>query len=484
MTLASGDTGRTRLGQAVAPELDRNPGRSGIHALPLPEGAFAARVLLAEAAEHSIDAQYYIWRGDETGLLLLEALWRAAERGVRVRLLVDDNNTAGLDGTLAALDSHPNLEVRLYNPLGCRSVRALSYLAAPRRLNRRMHNKSFTADQHASVVGGRNVGNEYFGAGHGVVFTDLDVLAVGPVVSDVSAEFERYWTSASAAPAARLLRPAAPDAVLRLEAHFARVRSDPAARAYLQALRETPLVEELLQGRLSLEWTEARLVCDDPRKTLDARERGDLLLLPRILELISGPARQLDLVSPYFVPTAAGTAVFAQLARSGIEVRILTNSLAATDVASVHAGYAKRRRALLRAGVRLFELAPREGWTGRAASGGASGSSAASLHAKTFAVDRRRIFVGSFNFDPRSARLNTEMGLVIESATLAGRLADDFDLQVPRRAYEVELTGSGELCWVERTGSGEQRHHAEPGAGLFRRAAVRLLSILPIESLL
>ncbi|MCG6920947.1 MAG: phospholipase D family protein [Acidobacteria bacterium] len=473
------DTDDTRLGRAVAPPVSAHPGEAGIHALAHPHDAFAARALLADAADKAIDAQYYMWHGDITGTLLFEKLWRAAERGVRVRLLVDDNNTAGLDGTLAALDSHPNLEVRLYNPLTHRRVRALSYALSPRRMNRRMHNKSLTVDNQATVVGGRNVGDEYFGASQGMVFTDLDVLGLGPVVREVSTEFDRYWNSPSAVPAAGLLPEASAEDVRRLESRFASIRSDPEAEEYLRALRERRLVKQLLEGRLTLEWTQAQVVSDDPAKTLDTERRNDLLLLPRMLELMERPLKTMDLVSPYFVPMEDGTAIFQELARSGVRVRVLTNSLAATDVSAVHAGYAKRREALLEAGVQLFELQRAPG----AAEGdrGLWGSSSASLHAKTFAVDGARAFVGSFNFDPRSARLNTEMGVVIESPALARGLAEWFDTRVPLLAYEVKRTGDGDLYWVERTESGEKRYDTEPGAGFFLRSWVGFLSLLPIE---
>jgi len=480
VTQAIQNTDGTRLGRAVSPIVTERPGRTGIHALPHPHDAFAARALLAEGAEKTIDAQYYMWHGDITGTLLFEKLWRAADRGVRVRLLVDDNNTAGLDETLATLDSHANLEVRLYNPLTHRRVRALSYLLAPRRLNRRMHNKSFTVDNQASVIGGRNVGDEYFAAGHGVVFTDLDVLCVGRAVGDVSAEFDRYWNSPSAVPAAWLLPSAGAEHARRLESRFESVREEPDAQEYVRALRETTLVRELLEGGLDLEWTNARLVFDDPAKTLDTERRDDLLLLPHMLNLVGRPARTLDLVSPYFVPMEDGTAVFQELARSGVRVRVLTNSLAANDVPAVHAGYARRRQALLEAGVRVFELkrAP-----GEAADGpGWAGSSSASLHAKTFAVDDAKIFVGSFNFDPRSARLNTEMGLVIESSELARPLHEWFDTRVPILAYEVKLAEDGGLYWIEHTEAGERRYDTEPAAGFLLRAWVGLLSFLPIET--
>jgi putative cardiolipin synthase len=347
-----------------------------------------------------------------------------------------------------------------------------------------MHNKSFTADNQATIVGGRNIGNEYAGAGEGVVFEDLDVIAVGAAVREVSKAFDLYWNSPSAYPAASLTAPAGPDGGAFLEARFAATRADPTAVEYLTMLRETQLVRDLLGGDLQLEWTRAQVFRDDPAKTLDAIASKDALLLDALLQAIGRPERAFDLVSPYFVPGERGSTELAALARGGVAVRVLTNSLAATDVAAVHAGYAKRRRDLLEAGVRLYELKPvLEGGrdTRKRKSGG---SSSASLHAKTFALDRSRIFVGSFNFDPRSAHLNTEMGLLIDSPALARRLAEAFDARIPRDSYEVRAAQTGGLEWVERTPEGEVRHDTEPQTGALRRLWIRFLSILPIEWLL
>ena len=231
-TTALTDTADTRLGRAVALRVAANPSKTGIHAMPDPRDAFAARVLLAREAEKSLDAQYFIWNGDEVGYLLFQALWQAAERGVRVRLLLDDLNTKGLDSTLAALDAHPNIEVRLYNPVVIRDNRVFNFLTDFTRVNRRMHNKSFTADNQATIVGGRNIADEYFGAGDGITFADLDVLAVGPAVSEVSREFDVYWNSASAYPASGFVGAPAPDAAANLEARFAANRADPGSIAY------------------------------------------------------------------------------------------------------------------------------------------------------------------------------------------------------------------------------------------------------------
>jgi cardiolipin synthase C len=228
-----------------------------MHPLHAPRDAFAARVLLAAAAERSLDVPYYIWHGDATGYLLFDAMWRAAECGVRVRLLLDEANTAGLDETIAALDAHPNVEVRLYNPVANRGARVLDFVTDFARVNRRMHNKSFTVDNQATIVGGRNVGNEYFGAGDDVVFADLDVLAVGAVVRDVSRELDAYWNSPSAYPAASVVVAAGADAAERLAARFTATRADPAS-VYLEAVRDAQLIRDLLEGGLALEWTSAR----------------------------------------------------------------------------------------------------------------------------------------------------------------------------------------------------------------------------------
>jgi len=484
-TTALADTSGTRLGRALADDAAAHRGRTGIHPLSLPRDAFAARVLLAAAAEKSIDAQYYIWHGDHVGFLLFQALWNAAERGVRVRLLLDDLNTEGLDPTLAVLDAHPHLEVRLYNPLVQRTARLTNFVTDFARVNRRMHNKSFTIDNQVSIVGGRNVGNEYYGAGSGVAFADLDVIAIGEAVRHVSRQFDVYWNSASAYPAATFVGTATGEDRAALDARLAATHADPDAAAYLEAVRSAPIVRDLVDRRLDFEWTTTSVLHDDPAKTLDAAGRTDALLFPELVRAIGRPERTLDLVSPYFVPGEEGAAALAAMARRGVAVRILTNSLASSDVTAVHAGYAKRRADLLRAGVRLFELKRTAARIAPDERQGPSTSSSSALHAKTFAVDRSRLFVGSFNFDPRSARLNTEMGLLIDSPALAGQLADAFDRSAPSVAYEVRLGPDGRsLHWVERTASGEIRHDTEPDTSWSKRSAVGLLAILPIEWLL
>jgi len=483
------DTAQTRLGREIAADAQANPGKSAIYPLNRPLDAFAARGLLARAAERALDVQYYIWHGDTTGYLLFEELWNAAERGVRVRLLLDDNNTAGLDRILAALDAHANIEVRLFNPFVHRRARLLGYVTDFRRLNRRMHNKSMTADNQATIVGGRNVGDAYFGAADHVSFADLDVLAFGPVVSEVSAAFDLYWNSDSAYPADLILRRAKPAAIARLGEKFRDVRASPEAVEYAKALERSDMAQQLTAGRLPVEWATTHLVYDDPRKGLGEADDATLLYA-QLARTLGDPQGEIDLISPYFVPGSNGTQALAAFAKRGIKLRILTNSLSATDVAAVHAGYARRREPLLRAGATIFELkpGPADATSSDASEGETSvfgGSSAASLHAKTFSVDRERVFVGSFNLDPRSVNLNTEMGVVIESAALANAVSTVLDASAQSLAYQVVLGRNGrDLTWVERTPEGEKRHDTEPATTMLQRMGVGFLAMLPIEWML
>lgn len=472
----------TRLDAVCTPLTRTHSGLSGIVPLRNGRDAFAARALLADAAERTLDVQYYIWRNDMSGTLLLDALRRAANRGVHVRLLLDDNNTMGLDAIVAELDAHPNIEVRLFNPFRHRRWRIIDFLTDFGRANRRMHNKSFTADNQVTIVGGRNVGDEYFDAAHDMLFVDLDVMAIGPVVNDVSLDFERYWVSKSAHTAARVIPPATEASIAQVAGNTDRVEQDPAAQVYIQAIVRQPFVRDLLERKLAFEWAPTSIVSDDPAKGLGAATE-DGLLWTRLKELFGAPARELDLVSPYFVPGKEGVKYFSALVARRVKVRILTNSLDATDVAAVHAGYAKRRKPLVRAGVHLFEMKRMAGTVPHPSSGSA-GSSGSSLHAKTFAIDRRRVFVGSFNFDPRSARLNTELGFVIESAALAQAIADALSESVATRAYTLGLSRTGALMWCEGQTCGDPQHSREPGTSFWRRLGVAVLALLPIEWLL
>lgn len=370
------------LTDAVMQQWKEHPGLTGVAPLSGGGDAFAARMILADTAVSSIDAQYYIWHDDLTGSLLLDALKRAADRGVRVRLLVDDNGTSGLDAQLAQLDAHENAEVRLYNPFNLRRFKMLSYGFDFFRLNRRMHNKSFIVDGAAAILGGRNIGDEYFDTGLTAIYVDLDVLAVGEIVTEVASDFDRYWAAEAVHPAGPIVGAASEndplgDAVRRYD-------NDPQLTEYRALLAASDLVADLTHGTLNLEWTSVVLVSDDPVKGLGAVPREDLLA-SLLTQAVGEVETRADGISPYFVPGAAGIHAFATLERRGVKVRMLTNSLEATDVLPVHAGYSKRRRELINAGVGMFELQRQAALEIPRDRIGPFGSSGASLYAKTFA---------------------------------------------------------------------------------------------------
>jgi len=471
------------LVEASADLAAEHPGESGLRVLSSGEEAFAARMALVRRASRSIDARYYIWEGDLTGRMLLAEIVAAADRGVRVRLLVDDNPTAGLDPMWGAAAAHPNIAVRLFNPMTIRAVRSANYLFDFPRLNRRMHNKSLTVDDAVTIVGGRNVGDEYFGAGTDGLFIDLDMLAVGAIVPEVVRDFERYWSSEAAYPAGAILPPSASTGLAGLR--------DPAFADAVLAARYRAAADSAAAsltpeaGEGALLWARAELVSDNPAKAHDKASRADLLAA-RIVPLIAGARERIDLVSGYFVPGRRGAEWLSGLARKGVRVRIVTNSIQVTDVPVVHAGYAPYRAELLTAGAELYEARPlgvRELAAGDLGQTRFSGGGE-SVHAKTFAVDGRYVFVGSFNFDPRSALLNCEMGLVIDAPELAEMLAGALDRGLPDHSYRLSQGEDGSLRWNERSGGNERIHTSEPGTTAPARALVWAMSKLPIEWML
>ena len=489
----------TRLHDGITPRLAATPGQSGFVALERGLDAFVARAALAELAERTLDLQYYIVHGDTSGLLLLGRVLAAADRGVRVRLLIDDWTLADADTALAQLDAHPSIEVRLFNPTANRSWwtlrRWLEVVGDFSRINRRMHNKAWIADNAAAIVGGRNLGDEYFEARDDLDYHDLDLLAAGPIVRDVSASFDRYWNSEFAVPLETFRRVGGGDAQrAELRAWFAAHEARVAASPYARALAGAPLLERLRRGEVDWRLGEARLLVDDPEKLRrpidDAALRGAerrLLLAGQLDALAPRPERELRVVAPYFVPGVEGVAAFGALVRDGVSVRVLTNSLTSNDVPAAQAGYAKYRRALLEAGVALHELKPagpgRDGPVRiRDALGGGS---RAALHEKSFVIDRATVFVGSLNLDPRSLRVNTEVGVLVRSEALAGDVAAIFDRNAaPASAWRLALR-DGVVTWEDLDDAGAPRRAVEePGASAWRRLMQGFYAVFAPESLL
>ncbi len=475
-------TADTAIGAGVLAGAAANPGRSGIY--PLDDGvdAFAARAALIRGAQVSIDAQYYIWQDDLTGISLLHELTEAARRGVRVRLLVDDNGTPALDQELLAFSALPNAEVRIFNPFVLRSPRLLNYAFDFFRLNRRMHNKSFTFDGAATIIGGRNIGDVYFATGDESVYADLDVLALGPAAAEVAEDFDRYWNSRSSYPAEMMIAPE-PGGDRRLAERVDALRGSAQAATYAEAVRTSHLLARIADRSLAVEWSAARLFSDDPAKALGQVADGNLMIR-KVMDAIGTPRRSFDLVSAYFVPGVNATGRLGELARAGVRIRTLTNALEATDVTPVHAGYIGYRADLVDAGVEVWELKSDNGERKRFEDIEVAGISRTALHAKTFAIDRERAFVGSFNFDPRSKRLNCEMGLLIDSPRLASLIADWLDENLPKQAYRVRRDADGALVWVDTPAEQGRVWTAEPNTTWPLRATVWLIGLLPVEWLL
>ncbi|CAN5196821.1 phospholipase D family protein [soil metagenome] len=470
---------QTQIDRELAPLLAAHPGKTGVVLVTDGLDAFATRALAARKAGRSLDLQYYIWHDDMTGRLLAREVHAAAQRGVRVRILLDDLNAEGIDPQLMALDAHPNIELRLYNPFRNRQgpARLLEMVHRAFSLNYRMHNKAWIADGRVAIVGGRNIGEAYFSADAQVNFRDLDLLLFGPAVQQASTIFDAYWNSAAAVPMAALSRKS-PEMLRQMLASADMGAVQPAAKHYLDRVAQTHAVHDYYQRALTPRWSAGvSVVADPPLKGRDGDHRG--WLVHRLVELLGTAHHKALVVSPYFVPGEGGTAVLEALADRGVETGVITNSLAATDVPAVHGGYARYRGTLLEHGVHLYEIKAR----GNTGSAGNFGSSGASLHTKAFTVDDARGFVGSFNLDPRSIALNTEMGVLFDDPAIAIDVRNEYlRLAEPDISYWVYRTASGELRWLDRLRTPPVVLRQEPDTTAWRRGLVRVLSWLPIES--
>lgn len=440
--------------------------------------ALSARLQLIDTAQTSLDLQYYIYKGDITGGLIADRLIAAADRGVRVRLLVDDVGNSLSDRALATLDRHGNIEVRLFNPVSVRHkwLKLPTKAAEFGRINNRMHNKLLVADNLALITGGRNIGDEYFTLSE-LDFQDIDVLGIGSISRDASRNFDDFWNSPAAIPANVIYSNAKQGTLNRMRKGLASHREELSREPYLQAMKNSPFSQQLSEGTLRLYWGRAEWMADPPEKAVPRAEEKEVPFLGRMLARHARETeRELLLMSAYFIPGDDGSRLLLDIVEKGADVSILTNSLATTDVLAVHSSYVNYRRPLLEGGVRLWELQPMA--AKQEVASPFLGESLASLHAKSFVFDRERLFIGSINLDPRSISLNTESGVMVYQADLAERLvnlfqrwtADDF-------AFELQLSESGSLTWHGRG----QTWTSEPEVTLSRRFMTWMLGWLPIE---
>ena len=477
--IPAGDSGI--LDSAFAPVEARHPDQSGFRLVSEGTEAFVTRMQSARVAVRSLDVQIYIWHSDLTGNYLAQQLIESADRGVQVRLLLDDLDARAKNSGIASLAAHPNIRVRLFNPFVSRHGplrKAGEGLTSFERLNHRMHNKTWIADNRIAIVGGRNVGDEYFGASDQVNFIDLDFSMIGPVVRDASASFDRYWNSSLAYPIEMLDPDGVNTAALQMLRERLALQIDNAnASRYAEALRSNDAVQRLIAGNWPMEWSASyTFVADDPLKLTMAK--GDARITEvaaLIMPQLKGTQTSADVISPYFVPGKQGTAFLVSLAQEGRQIQVLTNSLAANDVAAVHGGYSQYRKPLLAGGIRLWELKP---LAGLPVNSSLFGSSGASLHTKAFSVDSRTLFVGSYNLDPRSTWLNCEQGVFVESAALAGQFETMFEsLSSSSHAWSVTQQEGG-LRWSDGTTSFD----TEPQASWWRRFQAWFARALHLEA--
>jgi putative cardiolipin synthase len=466
------DTGDTYLAERVRPLVAANPGLSGFYPLPFGIEALAARLRLARLAEKGIDLQYFIIADDLVGDLVIQELIDAANRGVRVRMLLDDYATEGYELAFSVLLSNPNIDIRLTNPVAHRDVRWAN-LTDLKRVNHRMHNKSITFDNRMSIVGGRNIGSDYFGASEHFNYYDFDVFAVGPIVDEVSTQFDNYWNAAQSYPATAFVEPDdSSESARALADRFKASRENAATTEFVDALDHEVVDFVLAQNTDRLFWADARVVHDLPYGEETAEGvAGEEVLRDILVEAVLGAADEFILVSPYFVPRQSGLDGFRALRDRGVRCIVLTNSLASTDQIPAYGGYMDYRAPLLEMGVELWELIA---WPAMPHDQPGAPTERRALHAKIYALDRERLFVGSFNWDPRSHEINTEMGIVIYDDRITSQTVDLILATLPGAAWKLRLDDQGEVEWLDVSGEEEIVYDEPPqtDSSLRRKASM------------
>jgi len=459
----------------------RHPGKSGFALIRKGRPAFTGRIAMTAMAEKTLDLQYYIWEPDTTGRILALRLVEAADRGVRVRILVDDNTLAGRDSPIAAIDAHPNIEIRIFNPFAHRGSRVFGYMTDFDRLNHRMHNKVVVVDNALAIVGGRNIGNHYFGVQTDANFRDLDIAAAGPIVRDLSTVFDRFWNGDWSYPISALVDRTYTESDLRET--VANVREMIRLEQYPYPLDEDveSLIGQLEEIRDSFIWAPGKVIWDDP--SIIEHDKAAAVMFEALHRKLKTLEKELLIESAYFVIRERGIQVAKKLHERGVRVRILTNSLASNDVLPAHAGYAKGRKKLIESGAEIYELRPDSiSGTVKDKKLLSVGKSKAALHTKAIVFDRESVFIGSYNLDPRAAEINTEMGLYVESPELARQVIAYMDEGVlPQNSYRVELDEDGDLVWITEKEGEEVRYIWEPESTFWQRFMSGFIKMLPIE---
>lgn len=485
------ETKQTSLAQIILPLREQNPDLTGYHVLYDPLEAIAARIHLIDKAEKTLDLQYYIWDNDKIGSLALHSIIQAADRGVKVRLLMDDNNAKKMEGIYLALDQHKNIDVRLYNPYRFRHYRAMDMVLDLKRINRRMHNKSFIADNQIALIGGRNMSNQYYNVSDSYQFSDVDVMLVGSASDEIIHSFDEYWNDDYAFPVQKIVNPRHyslrfDSLKQQLEQHSQTIT----VQNYLDLANRSHAFEKWLNSSIQFDWVKAEIVNDSPSK-IRAKAKKEQHLNFQLLNRLEKPEQSVDIISAYFVPEKKGEKMLSELAQNNIHVRVLTNSFTANDVFLVHAFYGKYRKKLLNNDVELYEflsapetenLNANTDELAAKAKVSLKGLSRSSLHAKLMAIDQKQVFIGSFNFDPRSAYLNTEIGVLLDSPNLAKSVHQTMDQNLSKYAYKLVLDANNKINWkIKRHDGSIKTYHKEPKMKWWQKAGVKMISWLPLE---
>jgi putative cardiolipin synthase len=473
------DTAATSLGRDVAGWLQTHDGLSGFYPLSQGLDALGVRLQLAERAEKSIDLQYFLMKNDSAGAVLIKALLKSADRGVRVRLLLDDIFTKAPDRSLLLLDQHENIDVRIFNPISRKGIWALNFLTSFKQANRRMHNKSFTVDNQASIVGGRNIADEYFQLKEDEVFEDFEVLAVGPIVDEISNSFDQYWNHSHAVPIGDFVANKKNEDLVTVRADV----SDQLRQIYdtvYQRSLDSQLLQDLIADRLPLIPAEARLLSDSPDKLTNEISDEQMHLANDLREVLLSADEEVIIITPYYVPRKNGIELLRNLTDRGLRVIIVTNSLASNNHVPVHSGYAKYRKDVIRAGAELYEVRAN---AGREFGAGDDAPDALTLHSKVFIFDRRYLFVGSLNLDPRSIEINAEMGLLIDSPEFAGGMAVAVEERLEAAAYRLQVNERGKLEWHARIDGIEIIETKDPLTSWWLRFQAWIMKIVPDSQL-
>ncbi len=478
-SVAFTDTDDTALGKSLADGIAANPGLSAFYPLNQGMDALGVRLRLAEQAEKSIDLQYFLMKDDTAGAVITKALLKAADRGVRIRFLIDDVFTTFPDRYFLLLNQHPNINIRIFNPVSRSGFSTLNFIGQFSQANRRMHNKSFTVDNLISVVGGRNIADEYFELKTDSVFVDFDVLAMGPITADISRSFDEYWNHSRAVPISQFIKPRQKDDLKAIRADISEELNGIYDTVYERALNSR-LLQDLIANQQPMFVASARVLVDSPDKLTNKIDKTQNQLANDLREVLLNAETEAIFISPYYVPGESGVQMIRDLVAKGVRVIIITNSLASTNHVAVHSAYARYRKAIIRAGAELYEARAN---AAQEITGNANSPDVMTLHTKVFFFDRRKIFVGSLNLDPRSVDINAEMGLLIDSKAMVASLTQRMESRLPTLTYRVLENDKGNLEWHGRVNGQDVIETNEPLTSWGRRFKAWFMNIAPESQL-